>query len=189
VEIPYSSIELIAAVREGRKLSDKIAIVGFESLVQAGKQIQPLFDVALHTELVFRENDMENAVKRLAGEGFRVFIGGTTPVTAARQVGAVGIYIDINIQNIRHAIQESLRIMQLQAEKEARFEATNSILNCVSEGVIGVDINGIVNEINANALSLLHKERAGVINRSLKEILPGIRIEETLERGLERFGR
>ncbi len=188
IEFRYSSFDLIHTVKYAQSISPKVAIVGFESLIYNAMQIKHLFGDSLIFEEVDNLGAIYPTLKRLNQEGVGVFIGGSPVVTAAQELGAHGIYMDADKRAIRDAVQESTRVLKMQLEKEARFGTIRAILNSISEGIIGTDKEGRIQEINPNALKLLNMEKDALLGRNVWEVIPNAGIEQTLKSGEEFYG-
>ncbi len=188
IEIRYSSFDLIHTVKYALTLSSKVAIIGFESLIYNARQIQYLFPENLIIQQVENKREIVPTIQALVSQGVRAFVGGSLVVTAAETVGAHGVYMDADKRAIHDAINESIRIRNLQIEREMRFEQIRAILNSISEGIIGTDKNGNINEVNPNALELLGMDKNLIMGRNVADFFPNLQIDQLMNSGTELYG-
>ncbi len=188
VEVQYNGLDLIRSIKKASKHHSKIAVVGFAKFIYSAKQIQDLINLPIRVEQIHSSVEAAPVVARLGKEGFTAFIGGTV-VGAALAAGYEGIYIEVDTQAILDAINEANRMLRIQQEKDARLGTTVTILNSVSEGLIGIDKDGFVTEMNTVAMQFFGEYMRGEQSRHYREMLGKIDfIENTLRQGVEWLG-
>lgn len=188
VEIQYSGVDLIRTVQKAQKRHKRIAIVGFAKFIYSARQIEGLFKTPLRIEQLGNSEEAERVVQRLGNEGITAFIGGTV-VQPALEAGYDGIYIETDDQAILNAINESTRMLRLQREKDARLGTTVTILNSVSEGLVGIDAGGVITETNHVARRFVGEAETDIKGRHYSEVLGRLNfVEDTLKNAGEWFG-
>ena len=75
--------------------------------------------------------------------------------------------------------------MRIAREQEYRYEAVSSIFNCVNDGIVSVDRQGYLTNINTLARQLLGVPAEGWRRRRLSEFITVPKLERTLEEGVE----
>ncbi|MCC8190264.1 MAG: sigma 54-interacting transcriptional regulator [Planctomycetes bacterium] len=188
VEVKYDGVDLLRTVRKTLARHERIAIVGFKKFVYTARQIAPLIATPLRIEEIHSDEEAALAVKNLSGEGVTAFIGGSV-AGPAREAGFDGVTIEIDRQAILDAINESLRMLRLQQEKDARLGTTVTILNAVSEGIIGIGRDGCITEMNNVARQFLGDPGSATQPRHYSELLGQVDIiEQALRKSRECIG-
>lgn len=67
-------------------------------------------------------------------------------------------------------------------------DLTHLMLNTPFEGILAVDVNGIVCFVNEFFIQLLQRERNQLIGLHIEQVLPGCRLADTLVRGYSEWG-
>ena len=84
--------------------------------------------------------------------------------------------------------QQRRDLVDANRELDERHHFTESILNGVSAGVIGLDVSGAITLVNPSALRLLGRKAEALIGHSLFETIPAFAqcLEESLSTGADR---
>ena len=188
LEIRYTNFDLVHAITTALEYSPSVAIVGFESFIYNAVQVRDFFKSPLLIETVDSLDEIRPRIARLVKNGVGAFVGGSPVVNAAREAGAHGVHIDMEKRVIYDAIEESIRIVRLHKEKDLRLGTINALLDSISEGIIGLDEEGRITEINRNAQGLFGLERQAVIGRPIRQFLSAPSVQDTLQTGEEHTG-
>lgn len=188
LEIRYTNFDLVHAITTALEYSPSVAIVGFESFIYNAVQVRDFFTSPLLIETVDSLDEIRSRIARLVKSGVGAFVGGSPVVNAAREAGAHGVHIDMEKRVIYDAIEESIRIVRLHKEKDLRLGTINALLDSISEGIIGLDEEGRITEINRNAQGLFGLERQSVIGRPIRQFLSAPSVQDTLQTGEEHTG-
>lgn len=171
LELRYTSVDMLRAVRRAFDLADKVAVMGFEPFTYNAKALKDFFERPVLVETVTDLADLTERQQHLMARGIKAFVGGSPVVTAARMLGAYGVHIDMDPRVIQDAIEEGKRIVSLQKEKDLRLGTINALLNSINDGIIGIDASGCISEINRIGLELLGLQRQDVVGRDIRQVL------------------
>lgn len=111
-------------------------------------------------------------IQRLKNEGVDLIVGGGAVMEIASRFGINTMYIglldDETILNTASEAQYQLRLLK---EQESRFEFINSIFNCISEGIIAVNSEWEITNLNPIAAKLIGAQPPGCYGEPLNHYL------------------
>lgn len=180
VEVQHTFFDCYFSYQRARRISERIAFLATsEGYLKILNKSKPFLDNVLIFPMnpLLGEDSTEKKLDELVARGIEVAIGGLSlekPVTK-RNIQYVMTAADED--SINDAINTALHLLKIEQERirknlelQSRYELTRAILNCVSEGIISIDRNGIVTNMNGNASQYLETLRCGQpIDRVIKE--------------------
>ncbi len=188
IEIQYNGFDLYRTVNHVLKQHKKVAIIGFETFIYRARQVVDTFDLPIRIKQIASVDEIVPTLRQLGSEGITAFIGGSV-VEHAISLGYTGVYIDIDNRAVRDAIDESLRMLRIQQDKEARLGTTLAILNSMSEGLVAVDKTGKISEINHIAEKMLNRKKETLLDKPISLIMPeSSMVDDTLKNDSAWFG-
>lgn len=162
VELKYSVFDFLEPVQKAYTISNRVALVGwYRHIKNFYKYKQMLNKNLMYVEMddlssIDSQTRVENLMQELHDyEGIDVFVGGGNVVNAAKKLHFSSCYIELDKNSVLEAIEEARYYVNVHAEREKRIEMINSVLNSVFEGVIAVDEEGMITNINAYAKTAL----------------------------------
>ena len=133
------------------------------------------------------DGDIEDKLRGLISEGVDAAIGGLSMRERVTSLGIRYIMTQTDMESLRDSISEAQHLLRLQIERderalelENRYEVINSIFHCVSDGIVSVDRDGTITNINHKAMRLLGNNVKG---KNLLKIIPASSLKAALEQG------
>lgn len=159
IDMKYTYYDFANPVEKALSYSDKIAVLGFPYLIERFNSYKNKTNYSIETvTLNFSDrvhSDIEIELNNLRNNGVEVVLGGYLAVDAAKRHGFKGIYLGVDIESILESVKEAEYNLRIEQEREKRYNSIESILNCVSEGLIATDPKGRITHINKPAKKML----------------------------------
>ncbi|MDD4298465.1 MAG: sigma 54-interacting transcriptional regulator [Bacilli bacterium] len=170
VDIKHTFFDCYNAYTRAKLYSSKIAFLatsyGFEKILK--KSIKFLNGVEIIPIDTTNKDDIDNKLMELKNKGIKVAIGGLSMERKIKEIGIKYFMTEVEIDSIREAINEALHLLKIESEREEKnreltnkYEMINSIFNCVSEGIISIDQNGEITNLNSDAEKLFGSNLLG----------------------------
>ena len=188
VDIKYSYFDFAYSVKMALKHSNRIAIMGYSNGFEAAKKVTELLGENITIIHLNSEDEIEEKVRKVAEEGIEVLIGGIPVANIGKKYGLHTVMTGVDEDLIKEAIEEAIHGLKIQLEREEKFQTINSILNCASEGIIGIDKNGNISNINNVAKQILEISEEQIQDKNISDILPFSKLMETVRTGKKIFG-
>lgn len=187
VDIAHTFFDCYNAYNKARLYSDKIAFLA--TSVEFEKIIRKSSDFLKGAEIIpinlLKEGDTEIKLREMADRGIEVAIGGLSLEKKVRDLGIKYVMSEVETESIKKSISEALHLLKIEKEREEKklelknkYETINSIFNCVSEGIISLDENGSITNINKNAEELLGSNAMG---KNISRLIPSVEIIEAVK--------
>lgn len=157
VLVKYTYFDFAGAIQKAKAYEGPIAIVSFDPAIESAKKVKELLDDNIALIRITHNDNIETVVKNLVDRGFKILIGGITVSEIAKQYNIKTVMIEADEEPILEAFEEARHYLRIINERELRFQMINSIINCVSEGIIAVDTDGRITNINAAAMKLFQE--------------------------------
>ncbi len=170
VDIRHTLYEFRATMKKLGQDPSEVAFVGTAYYYGIAQQ-EGLTDQALSIR-VFSQEDRIRTIHALKHQGKKIIIGGGRTVLEAERIGLQGGFLEVEDTSLEYAIDEALHNLKILEELEKHGLIINSILQGVSEGVVGIDENGRLFAMNSVALRLLGLEGTEWKGKHIDEILP-----------------
>jgi len=183
ISLPDTNSNLLRAVKKAKNISDKVAITVFQSTEYDMDLCREFINIFPFPVVYYNKKSMEKGIISAKKKGIKVVIGGgMTRITAERH-GLYHINIhsteDINGNTFDNLINV-INTRRIEIEKNEKYY---TILNNISDGIISVDCNGCVNDINIKALIFLKREKNDIIGKKIQNVLQDPAIMHTLHNG------
>lgn len=185
LELKITGYDVIAAVSKcvGQFNSSKIAIVGTPSMIYGAESMRDLYrNIEIACVPVKAEDQLDTAMEQVASEGFQAVVGGRSAIVAAGKMGLKAILIESGREAVAKAIDEAIRLAEIQRNERAKTERMQAIMDYTFEGIISTNGKGVITLANRYAHSVLQKGDPNPVGRHLSQYLPNLRLEEVLRR-------
>ncbi len=183
IEIPIAGYDLIDTMRKAKRLSGRVALVGFDNVLIGAEKIAKALGIELFTARVYSVEDSALGVRKAYDAGFRVVIGGQRVVEKAETLGMRALPLSANLENMRQVLLEAERmalVLKNQREAAARLAVT---LDSIRDAIITFDTLGSVIFSNSRA------ERYFKLSQSRQEqaagFVEGSGLGEAVRRGMD----
>jgi len=171
VTIARSHLDVLNALLLAKRFGTRVGLTSFAAPLEGRELIESLLQVEIR-ELVFTgTSELVDGLARLAGEGAQCIVGSGVCKEIASSLGLPGIVVYPGREVIVRALEEARAIAASQREERRNAERLHTVLETISEGVIGIDGQGRVSLLNRTAAEKLGLDPAQVIGRPLPESL------------------
>lgn len=171
LEMQYTGLEFMTAVKEGLTYSKKVAAIGSKNMFDLMEKTATYFDVPVKIVQLNKNEPVETQAKRVIDQGYDVIISGSPSVDLAEKCGKIGIRIDIDPNMIKAYLVNAHHILKFINDYELEFETIQAILNCTTEGIVGTDENNLVSFINPAFEKMTGIPRQNIYNQPLAKVL------------------
>lgn len=190
VDIKHTFFDCYNSYKTARLYSEKIAFLatsrGFELILEQSKDHLDGVTI-IPINLFDNPKTIDSKLNQLIEMGIDVAIGGLTLEQRVKALGIKYVMTDADTIALRQAIDEALHLIKIEVEREERrielenrYEMINSIFNCVSEGIISIDYNGIITNVNSHSIGILGSEIEG---KHIQTIIDSTIFMETVQKG------
>lgn len=159
VDLRHSCMDVYQTYEKVRELvgpEEQIGYVGYENVCNAVRNFNRIKGWELFVVEQLNNNDqIEEKVKSIAEKGIRVVCGGIAIADIAPIYGLQAVMGRIHHLSIDNAINEALHALHLDRITIEKYETIRSVLNNITEGVIGFDSEWQISQINPPARKML----------------------------------
>ncbi|MDR1626254.1 MAG: sigma 54-interacting transcriptional regulator [Spirochaetia bacterium] len=178
VDIRHTLYEFPSSLAQVGHGSDKVAFIGFSEFYNKAQECHLVEDA---TVVQLRlESEIPTVLRGLKRRGITTVIGGGRTVEIARQIGLNALYIEVEEYSLEQAIDEAFHSMKTLTELDNKNIIINSIIESVSEGIVGIDQNGCIFNMNPTARKLLGIVSGEWQNRKIEEMLPALTLPKAV---------
>ena len=170
LELQYTGLEFIEAIKKGFVYSDKIAVIGSQSLTYLMLKAINSLEKPVKVFNIKEDEPIEEQAKKILEMGYEVIISGSPSVDIANENEKIGITPDIEEKMVKVTLNSARYILKLLNETKKESHTLQTILNCTSEGIIGTNRNDNITFINPTAEKLLPISMKKAINKNIEEI-------------------
>lgn len=171
VDVRHTFFDCYNSYLAAKEISDKIAFLAtskpFLRILEKSQPHLPgvkIFPIDLHSDL----EKVNDSMNQLADHGIEVAIGGLTLEPTVTKLGINYMMTGADIEAIQESLSEADHLLKIDMEKEERrielenkYELINSIFNCTYEGIISIDQDGLVTNMNHQAMKVLGDKLIG----------------------------
>ncbi|WZL73065.1 sigma 54-interacting transcriptional regulator [Clostridiaceae bacterium 35-E11] len=183
VDIRHGFIDIHLSVERAKKISDKIGVIGFRDICEAARNYNQIMKTGIVVTEIQNQNEIRERLKEYIDNGIKVVIGGFQLAKAAKKYNVPCVMGHADPGAINLALNEALHDLKIEIERKEKYETINSILNCTSEGIVGIERDGQIIHINEIAKKILNYKD----QRNIKEVLPSSLLIDTANTGKENF--
>lgn len=190
VDVKHTFFDCYTAYFKARKISNKIVFLAsskeFESILHRSREFLKGIEI-LPIDLSEDEDVIDIRLKGLVDRGIEVAVGGLTLESKVKKLGIEYIMSEADSEAIDQALAEATHLAKIELEREERrielenkYEMINSILNCVSDGVISYDRDGVIANVNYNAKKMLGKD---ILNKNVNDLFQSELFMKSIKEG------
>ncbi|MBP2629521.1 MAG: qseF 2 [Firmicutes bacterium] len=171
VEVQHTFFDCYFSYQKARLISDKIAFLATsEGYIKILNKSKPFLEDVLIYPInpLLGKDATQKKIDELISMGIKVAIGGLSLEKEVIKHGIRYIMTTADEDSINDAINAALHLLKVEHEKtrkslelQSRYELIRAILNCVSEGIVSIDRDGLVTNINGNASRFLEPLHCG----------------------------
>lgn len=185
VSLSFTPMDILKAVKEAEKISNRIAIIAFENILPAIESYEEIAEIKLEKYLVSDEEEVAEKMADIVRKDIKVVIGGGIISQFAERYGVVPVVISTGREVFINAIIEAKRMALATRREKEQGEKFKAIIEHTYNGIISVDSKGNIKTFNPAAERLLNFKSIDVADKNINEVLPEIEINDTLNQGIE----
>ena len=161
VDLKTTYIDYYATLEKAFQLTERVALVGWYQHVKNFNKIleysgSRLYYVELEPYSKIRDQDyIKDILLNIRSSGISVVVGGGAVVEQAQKIGMTGLYVGMEKDYILEAADEARHLLKVVNEQLSRQEIITSIFNCISDGIVALDMRGFITNSNKAARKLL----------------------------------
>ncbi|MFZ7101981.1 MAG: sigma 54-interacting transcriptional regulator [Peptococcaceae bacterium] len=183
IDIPITEYDVIRVLDQGRKLANRLAVIGFDSLIKGADVIAPILKLNVEKYLVQNEREVKASVEAAQRSGIPVIIGAKLPVEYARKSGIHGILIKSQKPAVGGAIKEAFKVLAAVRTERELAERLKILLDSVNDGIISVDNKGQIMHLNNKAVAIIKQNEADINGKNILEIWDDQRAIARIKKG------
>ena len=182
VVIP-STLDVLQAVVQARKLSSRIGVVNFGRAVAGLEQGTGLIGVTAFEQRPYvTPEDAKAHVDDLAARGFEVIVGPGPVCELAERAGLEAVLI-YGHDSLADAIRQAADVARLARAEGGRRALLQAVLDRLEPGVVAVDRDERIVSLNPALQRLLGVTSGEVLGRRLSAVAPDLSLASVLETG------
>lgn len=183
IAIPHflSTFDLVEDVSQAVKLGKNIGISVYGNPLSGTDVLEKLLQVKIK-QVVYQDSESLLAgILRAKEEGIDVYIGRNLGNEFCKEIGVPSVFFNVSEERVANAINEAILITCVRREEKEKTKRIEAILNSVSEGMIAIDRNGVINVFNNGAEEILGVKDA--VGKHVDELVSQMGLREVLETG------
>lgn len=175
VAVRFAFSDFASAIEEASVYGEQIAMIVFSEVMLESAQKEYYYWKV--KTVVIQVADIEEARKEIASlkkKGISAIVGGVTIQKLAAEHGIPCVLFGCNEDVVLEAIYDAQRLLKLLLAQEVRYRTISMLLDNSSEGMMTLDNDGFITNINKVALKILGGElrEEDVLGRKCIELFP-----------------
>ncbi len=187
VEIQISGFDLIRALHQARRETDRIIVAGFYPYT-FGIEIETLEEILgiklkvlmLKEEWINCTGYIEEKLREAQRSSYFWLVGDHISVKLAEGLGINTVLIKSGKEALVQAIFEAERVAEVRKREMEKTERLKSIIDFAQTGIISVNCDGHIDTFNPAAEDILEKKAYRVIGKHIELVLPGTGLLEAI---------
>ena len=175
VAVRFAFSDFASAIEDASRYGEHIAMIVFsEVMLKSAKKEYYYWKVKTVVIKVAGIREAREEILSLKSRGISAIVGGVTIQKLAAEAGIPCVLFGCNEDVVLEAIYDAKRLLKLLLAQEVRYRTINMLLDNSSEGMMTLDNNGVITNINQVALKILGREycEEDVLGRKCLEFYP-----------------
>lgn len=182
VRIKVTGFDLMQALWSAKRLDRSAVVMSYREPFPQLEWFRDLFQVELIQKVYRDVDDAQDQLYRLLKDGQPAIIGASLICELTERLGGQSIFI-YSKSSIRMALETAVDLaVQRRTEIEKR-EKIEAMMQAVRDGIVYVDNDGLLREMNPAAEQLLGISVQDAIGRPAQDIVPELNVDEVFEKG------
>ncbi|MDF2569134.1 MAG: norR 4 [Sporomusa sp.] len=162
VELEFSGYDILRAYLEAKKTCKSIAIVDSRAVVEGVCSIEEILGITEKSIKVSIESYQEYAlgIDRAATAGADCIVGNQAVVQRAAARGLRGIVIGSGQEALNRAFMTARHLLAVEHLRDANAQQIETIINAVDYGILAINKEAGITEVNSEAERILSLARA-----------------------------
>lgn len=176
VTIPVSNTEILNSIRQAKELckgpDSRIGYIGLEDAIRGVQEFLEVLNYTVAFYPVDSSRDLREQVIKAKREGVTVVIGGIHTQQYAREQGIASVLQESSLYSITQAYEHAREVQRSVLRHKKKLEEQKTLIDSISEGVVGIDEKGRITLCNSPAQEFLRTE---------ERLLRGARLESVFK--------
>lgn len=180
IEIRVTGYDLLRAIYPHFLQSKKIAVVGYENIINGARSISSIIGASIGVFTIDHANNVEAVVNNAVQWGADIIIGDVVSTQIGKEMGVEVELILSGREAILDAIHEADQIHEQLVERAVTMQRLNSIIEHSDNGIIYIDSEGYIKQINKAALDCVQKSSDQLLHRKIENTPLPDKIKNTI---------
>ena len=166
VNIPFISNELVRALRQAVRISRHVGVVRFANTLPPDiATLSDILDARIVDMPILSESQAAECIADAVEDGIGVIVGGVCGVTHAAAAGLPSVLIESCEDSLHLALSEAVNVAGTTRVLQRRIAVLRQAIDVASDGIMVVDQDGRVVELNRAAEHLIGVSRREAVGR------------------------
>lgn len=174
IDLPFSGLDAMATAKNALQLPGRIVHLGTQALHHYIQRSLSIIGEDPHS-IDFYQLTMGRTVEEQAQDmidaGYNVFIGGYSMVAYVKRAGKYGLEFDADELIIEATVQNAQELLNTIMQREQRNELDRAILQASSDGIIAIDQDRRIFNINPTAIQIFQEPEDMLLGRRLEDVM------------------
>ncbi|MBN1829983.1 MAG: sigma 54-interacting transcriptional regulator [Deltaproteobacteria bacterium] len=179
----FSAEDLCRNIRDASKLGKKILLTVFGDETIETDIFEEIFNVKILLGRFHDKSSLEQAIIWGKSQECEVVIGGGHTQLYAGRHGLHSIILQTTLEAVRSTLEDAISIVESLREDQKKHLLYRAIMDTTFEGIIAVNREGTITNMNKAAQELLNLQETPVNGKSLTSILHDSSINTVLRQG------
>ncbi|MCC8195042.1 MAG: PrpR N-terminal domain-containing protein, partial [Deltaproteobacteria bacterium] len=172
VGIPITAFEIIKAINRAKIHGKNIAVIAHAQMVIGMDFLVASIGGDVRQYSVTYNQNYEKAVLQAVDDGAEVIIGGVLACEAARKRGIPFSLIEFGREGLLQAAKEATQIREALEMEEAKRQLLGTVIESSQDGIITVDAERKITDVNRAAERMLRKGKPALVGRDVSDAVP-----------------
>lgn len=179
VLVKVGGFDVMRALGRARSISPRIALVTYGGVADEVDQFDRLFDLGIVQRSYTTEEDARDVVRELKALGIEAVVAPGLVADLADEAGMVGVFL-YSQDAVREAIDDAVEIARIGRIELAKRERLNTVLGQLTDGVVAVDLQERIDNVNPAMAKFLGAPAEALLGRTLSDVAPELSLRTTL---------
>jgi len=180
VEIQVSAFDILRALKQCGVVTGMIGVVFTRQLLFECEKLGDFVGIKIKEFFLRNEVIEEDKIISAHKEGISMFIGDASSVRILKKHGYNAIIIESSKDAIAKAIIEAKNIADVRRKEQEKAELFRTIINASTDGVIGINKEGMITISNPVTEQIFQVNSASVIGKYIGDIIPDDKLRDCL---------
>ena len=186
VELAITGFDLIYAIEKARIHGSRIAVIAFQSMVLGIDYVAKSLGVDIGYFFIKGRDEIPSAIESAAGQGYEVVLGGPATAAAACKHNLPSVLIESSKASILQAVHEAVRVARAIDNEKYKRELFSAVVDYANDGIITVDMSGIISTINPRAVQITNFKKA--IGNNIDAVWPELELSGVIRGNEQHLG-
>jgi propionate catabolism operon transcriptional regulator len=174
--------DILNAFSKASEISERVGLLLHRAVNADIEQTKHLFNFELHQSSYLNAQDVQLRINELVQKGCQVVIGSPMVTEIAQRSGLPAVLL-YSANAVQRALDDALSLCHAERAEATKRQRLDSIVRQLTEGVIAVDGNGMIETINPAAATMLELDRGRATGQRLEIVVPELKLTQSILSG------